>query len=59
MEPQRASNAQHLMAHATLSGGTRRLWSAQIGQPEGRRHRITAEPVVAGGRIFTLEQVTL
>lgn len=53
--PQRASNAQHLMAHATLSGGTRRLWSAQIGQPEGRRHRITAEPVVAGGRIFTLD----
>lgn len=53
--PQRAANASHLMAHATLSDGTRRIWSAQIGQPAARRHRITADPVVAGGRVFTLD----
>lgn len=52
----RAANPSHLIPHATLAGtGLQRLWSAPIGQSSGRRHRITADPVVAGGRIFTLD----
>ena len=55
--PQRAGNAQHLIGHAALPGGTTRIWSASIGQPSGKRHRITADPVVAGGRVFTLDSL--
>lgn len=52
----RAANAAHLMPHAALAGsGLQRIWSAPIGQPSGKRHRITADPVVAGGRVFTLD----
>lgn len=52
----RGSNAAHLMPHSSLSGnGTTRLWSAPIGQPSGKRHRITADPVVSSGRILTLD----
>lgn len=35
------------------------LWSANIGKGEGRRYRITADPVVADGRIFTLDSQAL
>ena len=51
----RGSNPAHLMPHAALGTGTQRIWSAAIGQPSGKRHRITADPVVAGGRVFTLD----
>ena len=52
----RAANPAHLMPHAALAGtGLQRIWSAPIGQPSGKRHRITSDPVVAGGRVFTLD----
>lgn len=53
--PQRAQNAQHLMGNAALTGGTTRIWSASIGKGDERRHRITADPVVAGGVALTLD----
>ncbi|MBV0890289.1 PQQ-binding-like beta-propeller repeat protein [Paracoccus sp. Z118] len=53
--PQRAANAAHLMPHAALTGGTQLLWSARIGEAAGRRHSITADPVVAGGRVFAMD----
>lgn len=53
--PQRGGNAAHLMGHAQLGEGTRRIWSAPIGQGADKRHRITAQPVVAGGLAFTLD----
>ncbi len=43
------------IAHPALSGALQPVWSAPIGQGEGRRHRITAEPVAAGGVIYTLD----
>ncbi|WP_081962762.1 PQQ-like beta-propeller repeat protein [Paracoccus sanguinis] len=51
----RGANPAHLIPHATLGAGTTRVFSAPIGQPAGKRHRITADPVVAGGRIFTMD----
>ncbi len=42
-------------AHPALSGDLRQAWSVSIGQGEGRRHRITAEPVSSGGVIYTLD----
>ena len=43
------------VAHAALRAGPQMAWSADIGQGNGRRNRITASPVVAGGAIFTLD----
>lgn len=38
-----------------LSAAPQRVWSANIGQGDSRRQRITADPVVDAGRIFTLD----
>ncbi len=42
-------------AHPALSSAPQLIWSVDIGQGDGRRNRITADPVVAGGRVFTLD----
>ncbi|MEM6940762.1 MAG: PQQ-binding-like beta-propeller repeat protein [Pseudomonadota bacterium] len=47
--------AQYRTAHAALSGAPQLAWSANIGDGDSRRFRITADPVVSGGRIFTLD----
>lgn len=51
----RGGNAAHAPGHVQLAAAIDRLWSAPIGQGETRRHRITADPVVAAGRVFTLD----
>jgi outer membrane protein assembly factor BamB len=53
--PQRAGNGRHLPPHAALSGSPQLLWSASIGAGQSRKLRITAQPVVAGGRIFAMD----
>jgi outer membrane protein assembly factor BamB len=52
---QRAGNARHLAPHASLSGAPVRVWTADVGAGNSRRSRITAAPVVAGGRVFTID----
>lgn len=42
-------------AHPALSSAPQLAWSVGIGAGDGRKNRITADPVVAGGRIFTLD----
>ncbi|WP_108852004.1 PQQ-like beta-propeller repeat protein [Albidovulum aquaemixtae] len=51
----RAGNAAHRPPHAALSPAPVQIWAAPIGAGDGRKNRITADPVVAGGRIFTLD----
>ena len=51
----RAGNAAHLPGHVALGAGSSRIWTADIGQGDDRRHRITADPIVAGGLVFTLD----
>lgn len=51
----KAANAAHVMPHAALGAAPRLAFAQTIGQAESRRHRITADPVVAGGRIFTVD----
>lgn len=52
----RAGSPQHVSGNEALAGGgTQRIWSNSIGTPAGRRHRITADPIVAAGRVFTLD----
>lgn len=62
--PAARRNANWLQGHGTPATRTDHpafgtalstLWTASIGQGETRRLRITADPVVADGRIFTLD----
>lgn len=55
----RAGNAKHLMPNSTLSAAPKLLWSANIGVGSSRKNRVSAAPVVAGGRIFTMDADTL
>ncbi|MEP1767758.1 MAG: PQQ-binding-like beta-propeller repeat protein [Sulfitobacter sp.] len=43
------------ISHAALGNTLTLAWSADIGEGDGRKHRITADPVVASGRVFTLD----
>ncbi|MEZ5913046.1 MAG: PQQ-binding-like beta-propeller repeat protein [Paracoccaceae bacterium] len=52
---QRGGNAQHNPGHSALAGALNPLWSARIGQGDDRKHRISADPVAADGRVFTLD----
>jgi outer membrane protein assembly factor BamB len=52
---QRHGTPQTRVDHPAYSGAMQMLWSANIGAGDGRRNRITADPVVAEGRIFTLD----
>ncbi len=52
---QRGGNARHAAPHAALSAAPQLAWATAIGAGDSRRNRITAAPVVAGGRIFTLD----
>ncbi len=45
----------HRITHPELAGALAPLFSANIGQGNSRRFRITADPVVSGGRIFTMD----
>ncbi|PVA08009.1 PQQ-like beta-propeller repeat protein [Thalassorhabdomicrobium marinisediminis] len=45
----------HKITHPALDAALSPLFAANIGQGDTRRLRITADPVVSGGRIFTLD----
>lgn len=48
-------NAAHLAPNAAFSGALTRVWTANIGQGDGRRNRISTDPIVAGGRVYTID----
>jgi outer membrane protein assembly factor BamB len=47
--------AKYRVAHPALRAAPVLAWSADIGDGDRRRLRITADPVVSGGRVFTLD----
>jgi outer membrane protein assembly factor BamB len=51
----RGSNARHLAPHSAISASPVRVWSANIGEGNSRRYRIATTPVVAAGRVFTMD----
>ena len=51
----RFGSAQHQISHPALGADLSLAWSANIGQGDTRKQRITADPVVAGNTIFTLD----
>lgn len=53
--PQTGGNVQHVVQHTGASGPLDRAWSVDIGEGSGRKGRIIAPPVIAGGTIFTVD----
>lgn len=51
----RAGTPAHDLVNPALGAAASRAWSVGIGQGNARGHRITAQPIVAGGRVFTLD----
>lgn len=51
----RGSNVRHLAPHNALSASPQLIWSSAIGEKSSRRYRIATTPVVAGGRVFTID----
>ncbi|MCG6884104.1 MAG: PQQ-binding-like beta-propeller repeat protein [Silicimonas sp.] len=48
-------NTSHQFSHAALDRELSVAWSAPIGKGNDRKHRITADPVVSGGRVFAMD----
>lgn len=47
--------SHHAMHHMLISAEPRRSWSAGIGEGSGLRNRMFAEPIVSGGRIYSMD----
>ena len=52
---QRNGGPDHKIAHPALAANLTQVLAVNIGEGDSRRARITAEPVVAGGVIYTLD----
>jgi outer membrane protein assembly factor BamB len=52
---QSAGTPAYRTTNAALRATPQRIWSTSIGDGDSRKQRITAEPVVAGGLIYTLD----
>ena len=53
--PQPGGFASNAMYHLEASGHLRELWDADAGKGSDSDSRLTASPVVGGGRVFTLD----
>ena len=51
----RNGNAAHFVSHPALSSAPKRIWSTDIGAGNKKRQRLASDPIVAGGRIYTLD----
>ena len=52
---ERLANAQNRIVHPALGAAPAQIFAVSIGDGDSRRARITADPVVAGGAIYTLD----
>jgi outer membrane protein assembly factor BamB len=52
---QRGFDAQNRTPHVALRGTPVQVWSANIGQGNSRRNRLTADPVAGGGAVYTMD----
>jgi outer membrane protein assembly factor BamB len=51
----RNGGPEHAITHPALPAALAPAFAVNIGDGDSRRHRITADPVVAAGRVFTLD----
>jgi outer membrane protein assembly factor BamB len=58
--PQAGGNQAHAMYHLEASTGAfKQIWSASIGSAADSANRLLAEPVIADGKVFTLDSESL
>ena len=53
--PQAGGNPAHVMGHLAVGDTLQAAWRVDIGEGGGYRRKITAQPVIAGGRVFTMD----
>lgn len=53
--PQPGGNPAHVMGHLQTGAVLNQAWRVPIGEGGGFREKITAQPVVAGGRIYAMD----
>jgi len=53
--PQVGGNPSHVVQHTGATGSFDRIWSKDTGKGSARKGRVVAPPVVAGGRIYTMD----
>ena len=53
--PQSGGTPAHAPGNPAFGPGLRTAWSTKIGTPGGYRRRITASPVVGGGRVYAMD----
>lgn len=54
----RGGGPTHQVTHPALGTSLTQIWQAGIGQGNTKRGRITADPIVGGGRIFTMDSAS-
>ena len=52
---QRGGNARHASGHGVLSAAPQRVFSVNVGAANSKGNRVSAAPVVSGGRVFTMD----
>jgi outer membrane protein assembly factor BamB len=53
--PQSGGNVAHVVQHTGASGPLQTAWTKDIGDGSGRKGRVLAPPVIAGGTIYTVD----
>jgi outer membrane protein assembly factor BamB len=53
--PQPGGNASKSMGHVAMADAPAQVWSVSIGAGDSSRTRLVAEPVVADGRVYTID----
>ncbi|MEX0921286.1 MAG: PQQ-binding-like beta-propeller repeat protein [Rhodovibrionaceae bacterium] len=53
--PTAGGNNAHALGHVALSGGLQRAWTAGVGESSDDSGKILTQPVVANGRVFTMD----
>ena len=53
--PQAGGYSNHAMHHMEINDQLRRVWRSSIGEGSSKRAKLLAQPIVAEGRIFTLD----
>ncbi len=53
--PQVGGYPNHAMQHVELGTGLHRIWSTGIGAGRDKRSRLLTQPIVAEGRVFTMD----
>ncbi len=56
--PQAGGYANHAMHHIAIKDSLSRAWSVDIGSGADEDERLNAQPIVAGGMVFTMDATT-